>query len=195
VGYCQEVRRDKFFGAVEHGSWHYVQGCLEAGLDLQLRNEYGQTGLYVAAWHGHLRVVCLLLHYHGIVVVAAGIEAAVGTDPNTATATAVLAREKREEGGRTTTTTTMTTTTSTKIICRIMMPTNDGTTPLYAAQHSEHYGGGGGGSGGQEIVHLLQSVVGPEMATHNDENDFGIKILTPPRFWVALEQFGRLSRR
>ncbi|KAL7581241.1 hypothetical protein ACA910_006016 [Epithemia clementina (nom. ined.)] len=64
VGNSQDVRRERFFTYVERGAVHYVQGCLEAGMDLEAKNEYGQTGLYMAAWRGHLRVVHLLLQYY-----------------------------------------------------------------------------------------------------------------------------------
>ena len=63
LGNCQDVRRDKFFTYVERGAVHYVQGCLDAGIDLTAQNEYGQTGLYIASWRGHGHVVRLLLMY------------------------------------------------------------------------------------------------------------------------------------
>jgi Ankyrin repeats (3 copies)/2OG-Fe(II) oxygenase superfamily len=63
LGNSQDVRTDKFFVSVERGSLHFVRGCLESGVDVNLVNEYGQTALYLAAWKGHLAVVELLLHF------------------------------------------------------------------------------------------------------------------------------------
>jgi len=64
VGRTQEVRRDKFFEYVgKRGSYHHVRACLHEGIDVSLKNEYGQTGLFVAAWYGHVSIVRLLLRY------------------------------------------------------------------------------------------------------------------------------------
>ena len=71
LGWNQAVRRDKFFGFVEKGVYHYVKGVLVNGIDLQVRNEYGQDALFVATLRGHTRVVELLLYN--------------GSDPNSAT--------------------------------------------------------------------------------------------------------------
>jgi hypothetical protein len=68
LGLTQDVRRDKFFVHVEKGAYHYVIGCLDAGIDVNHQNDYGQTALFVAAWRGHVRLVQLLLDY--------------GSDPN-----------------------------------------------------------------------------------------------------------------
>ncbi|GAX14472.1 hypothetical protein FisN_11Hh067 [Fistulifera solaris] len=61
LGYTQAVRRDKFFTHVERGSFHFVKGCIDRGIDLNLRNEYGQTALFISAWYGYLEIVQLLL--------------------------------------------------------------------------------------------------------------------------------------
>jgi len=63
LGNSQDVRRDKFFIYVEKGAYHYVRGCLDAGMDLSLQNEYGHTGLFIAAWRGYGSLVSLLLEY------------------------------------------------------------------------------------------------------------------------------------
>jgi hypothetical protein len=65
LGNCQEVRRDKFFGYVEKGAYHYVKGCLKAGIDLNLQNEYGHTALYTSVWTGNLKMLKLLLRHGG----------------------------------------------------------------------------------------------------------------------------------
>jgi hypothetical protein len=63
LGSTRDVRRDKFLVHVEKGAYHYVKGCLETGIDIHQRNEYGQTALFVAAWRGHVHLVRLLLDY------------------------------------------------------------------------------------------------------------------------------------
>jgi 2OG-Fe(II) oxygenase superfamily/Ankyrin repeats (many copies) len=63
LGLTQSVRRDKFFVFVEKGSYHYVKGCLDSGIDLGLQNEYGQTALFIAVWLGDIQLARLLLHY------------------------------------------------------------------------------------------------------------------------------------
>lgn len=69
LGLTRDVRRDKAFTHTEKGARHYVKGCLDAGMDVHdLRNEYGQTLLFLAAWRGHSALVQLLLDY--------------GSDPN-----------------------------------------------------------------------------------------------------------------
>ena len=63
LGSTQEVRRDKFFSYVERNAVPYARGCLIAGIDVNLRNEYGQTALYICVWRGHVDLVDLLLQY------------------------------------------------------------------------------------------------------------------------------------
>jgi hypothetical protein len=63
LGLTRDVRRDKFLVHVEKGAYHYVKGCLDAGIDIHQQNEYGQTALFVAAWRGHVHLVRLLLDY------------------------------------------------------------------------------------------------------------------------------------
>ena len=50
LGLTQDVRKDKFFNFVERNAIHYVKGCLEAGVDINWQNEYGQTCLYISIW-------------------------------------------------------------------------------------------------------------------------------------------------
>jgi hypothetical protein len=61
LGNSKDVRIDKFFSSAERGSRHFVRGCLENGVDVNVVNEYGQTALYLAAWKGHKAVVEALL--------------------------------------------------------------------------------------------------------------------------------------
>jgi hypothetical protein len=63
LGLTQDVRRDKFWVHVERGSFHFVKGCLDQGVDVTLKNEYGQTALYIAAWRGDAQLTQLLLEY------------------------------------------------------------------------------------------------------------------------------------
>ena len=63
LGLTQDVRLDKFQVHVERNTIVYVTGCLLAGVDINHRNEYGQTALYVAAWRGYAEVVKLLLKF------------------------------------------------------------------------------------------------------------------------------------
>lgn len=63
MGLCQSVRQDKLFTYVDKGAIHFVQGCLEIGVDINASNEYGQTPLYIAAWYGDAALVNVLLAY------------------------------------------------------------------------------------------------------------------------------------
>lgn len=64
LGFTQSVRREKFFLFIEkEGSFHYVKGCLDHGIDLGLQNEYNQTALFIATWRGDVELVRLLLRY------------------------------------------------------------------------------------------------------------------------------------
>jgi hypothetical protein len=65
LGYTQAVRRDKFFTHIERGSFHFVKGCIDHGIDLNLRNEYGQTALFLSSWFGYFDIVKLLLESGG----------------------------------------------------------------------------------------------------------------------------------
>ena len=63
LGMCQSVRQDKLFTYTEKCALQYVHGCLERGVHVNATNEYGQTPLYMATWHGDLALVELLLEY------------------------------------------------------------------------------------------------------------------------------------
>ncbi|KAL3919237.1 MAG: hypothetical protein SGILL_003853, partial [Bacillariaceae sp.] len=63
LGSTQEVRQDKFSVFVEHNSLPYVNACLQFGVDVERKNEYGQTALYIAAWRGYQDLVEMLLDY------------------------------------------------------------------------------------------------------------------------------------
>ena len=58
----REVRVDRFFRAIL-SSPHLVAAYLEAGIDVNIKNVYGQTPLYIACWKGKLKTVKLLLDY------------------------------------------------------------------------------------------------------------------------------------
>jgi 2OG-Fe(II) oxygenase superfamily/Ankyrin repeats (many copies) len=64
IGQSQSVRLDKFFYFLErNNALPFVAGCLEGGVDVDARNEYGQTALFIAVWKGYVDMVGLLLHY------------------------------------------------------------------------------------------------------------------------------------
>lgn len=63
LGSTQTVRQDKFRSFVERNALHHVRACLYAGVEVDERNEYGQTALYVCAWKNHHDVAVALLHY------------------------------------------------------------------------------------------------------------------------------------
>ncbi|KAL3779647.1 hypothetical protein HJC23_011446 [Cyclotella cryptica] len=58
----KDVRSDRFFKAVV-SSPQMVIGYLEAGIDVNLQNVYGQTPLYIACWKGPGVIVESLLEY------------------------------------------------------------------------------------------------------------------------------------
>ena len=58
-----EVRSDRFFKAVLSETPPFVIGYLDAGVDVNMQNTYGQTPLYVACWKGPAMVVKWLLEY------------------------------------------------------------------------------------------------------------------------------------
>lgn len=63
LGATQETRSDRFFKFVETGSLRRVHGCLDLGVDLDFKNQYGITALLAAAWRGHGNIVRMLLNY------------------------------------------------------------------------------------------------------------------------------------
>ena len=63
LGLTQDVRKDKFFLNVDRQAIHFVRGCLEAGVDVNWTNDYGQTALYLACWKGTVPLVTMLLEY------------------------------------------------------------------------------------------------------------------------------------
>jgi hypothetical protein len=63
IGSTQDVRKDKFFSSIERNAIHYMRGCLIGGVDVNWKNEYGQTALYICAWRGYARMAELLLDY------------------------------------------------------------------------------------------------------------------------------------
>lgn len=62
-GKTKDVRIDKFLSAVSKGAVRYVLGCLEAGVDVDVCNEYGQSSLFIAAWKGFFDIVDVLLQF------------------------------------------------------------------------------------------------------------------------------------
>lgn len=63
IGRSQESRRDAFFSFVARNAKPYVQGLLQAGVNVNDVNEYHQTNLYIASWYGYTSIVKLLLYY------------------------------------------------------------------------------------------------------------------------------------
>jgi Ankyrin repeats (many copies)/2OG-Fe(II) oxygenase superfamily len=63
LGSSQAVRHDKFWYFLERNSIYCMRGCLFAGVDINWRNEYGQTALYVSAWRDNHVAVLLLLGF------------------------------------------------------------------------------------------------------------------------------------
>ena len=61
LGSSQEVRRDRYCRFVIAGDVHSVRCVLEAGVDVNMTNEYNQTPLYLACWRGHVDIIRLLL--------------------------------------------------------------------------------------------------------------------------------------
>lgn len=66
----RDVRTDRFFRAVI-ASPQVVTCYLQTGIDVNIRNEYGQTPLYVACWRGNATIVRCLLEYGADVGIAA----------------------------------------------------------------------------------------------------------------------------
>ena len=66
----REVRLDRFFKALI-SSPHLVAAYLEAGIDVDTRNVYGQTPLYLTCWKGSCVVVKLLLDYGADITITA----------------------------------------------------------------------------------------------------------------------------
>ena len=63
LGSSQEVRRDRCYRFVIAGDVHSVRCVLEAGVDVNMTNEYNQTPLYLACWRGHVDIIRLLLSW------------------------------------------------------------------------------------------------------------------------------------
>lgn len=47
IGSSQDVRRDKFVRYVNCGAIHHCRACLQAGIDVNLTNEYNQSTLFI----------------------------------------------------------------------------------------------------------------------------------------------------
>ena len=61
TGSSQDIRTERFFNFVESNSVHRLKGCIEEGMDLDLKNQYGMTALHLAAWYGRERIAYALL--------------------------------------------------------------------------------------------------------------------------------------
>ena len=59
----RDVRSDRLFRAVASSSVQLVIAYLDAGIDVNLQNEYGQTPLYIACWKASTDIVEWLLHF------------------------------------------------------------------------------------------------------------------------------------
>lgn len=65
LGGTRVIRDEKWLAHAAAGHYRYVWGCLQAGVDASVVDEYGQTALYLAAWRGQVGVVRLLLAHWG----------------------------------------------------------------------------------------------------------------------------------
>lgn len=63
LGLGQGSRSNSLFHGVQRGDAQRVAAVLEAGADVEVRNEYGQTPLHLASWRGSVEVVSTLLHW------------------------------------------------------------------------------------------------------------------------------------
>lgn len=79
LGMSRDVRRDKFFSYIDRNAIQYIRGCLVAGVDVEWKNEYGQTALYICAWRGYTEIVKLLLDFGADVNVVANGGCLIGT--------------------------------------------------------------------------------------------------------------------
>ncbi|KAL3944638.1 MAG: hypothetical protein SGBAC_001298 [Bacillariaceae sp.] len=61
LGSSQDVRRDKFFTYVDRNAIQYIKACIDAGVDLEWSNEYGQTALYICIWRGYMEMANVLV--------------------------------------------------------------------------------------------------------------------------------------
>eukprot|EP00439_Symbiodinium_sp_Y106_P069291 s1892_g11.t3 len=63
LGVTRKNRSERFRAAAEVGDFRRVQAMLDAGVDIDAPNEYGQTPLFLAAFENHRDVVELLLSW------------------------------------------------------------------------------------------------------------------------------------
>ena len=56
-GTDQGRRMELFFEAIEAGCHSRVYHLIQAGVDIDKRNEYGHTALFIAAWYGYDKIV------------------------------------------------------------------------------------------------------------------------------------------
>ncbi len=63
IGLSQDVRSDKFKRYVDIGATHHCRACLEAGVNINMTNEYNQTPLYLACWKNHVDLVEMFLQW------------------------------------------------------------------------------------------------------------------------------------
>jgi ankyrin repeat protein len=53
IGISQEVRASQFLDAASDGNHYRLLAIVEQGIDLNVRNEYGQTAYFLAVWKKH----------------------------------------------------------------------------------------------------------------------------------------------
>jgi len=63
LGLTQSQRIEHLRRAVERGDQRRLEALLVAGADVEHRDEYGHTPLFLAAWRGHAHVAECLLHW------------------------------------------------------------------------------------------------------------------------------------
>ncbi|KAJ3324775.1 hypothetical protein HDV06_006083 [Boothiomyces sp. JEL0866] len=61
LGTIRSQRDSEILKAATIGNEGKIMALIEAGVDLNVRNEYGQTPLFIATWKGHKKVVDILI--------------------------------------------------------------------------------------------------------------------------------------
>ena len=63
LGTTQEQRSEKLLAAADVGEPKRIAALCEAGVDIEVKDEYGQTALFIAATLGHASAVFILLSF------------------------------------------------------------------------------------------------------------------------------------
>lgn len=65
LGFSRGQRSARLLRSVARGDARRVEAILEAGADVEVANEYGQTPLFLASWEGCVDVIAVLLRWGG----------------------------------------------------------------------------------------------------------------------------------